>query len=78
MQCIPIDEIIFCHTHKQIAVTRADFTRTSVTVPSVTRQSNSRATEFVLSAPKEVFISKNFKLKFIQCRLSAMSKHKNK
>ena len=61
MQPIPIDEIVFCHTHKQfnlshvtiqIAVTRADFTRTSVTVPSVTGQSNSIPTNFLLSAPK--------------------------
>ena len=41
------------------AVTRADFTRTSVTVPSVTRQSNSILTKFLLGAPKEIFTSKN-------------------
>ena len=39
----------------QIAVTRADFTRTSVIVPSITRQSNLIPTKFLLSAPKEVF-----------------------
>ena len=70
MQRIPIVENVFCHTHKQlrlshvtvadpVAVTRADFTRTSVTLPSDTGQSNySIPTEFLLSAPKEVFISK--------------------
>ena len=39
----------------QIAVTRADFTRTSVTDPSVTRHSNSIPTKFLLSAFKELF-----------------------
>ena len=71
MQRIPIDKIVFCHTHKQfhlshvmasiqIAVTRADFTRTSVTDPSVTRQCNSMSTKFLLSMPKEVFTPKKF------------------
>ena len=46
----------------KIAVTRADFTRTSVTNPSVAGQSNSIPTNFLLSAPKEVFTSK-FRLK---------------
>ena len=69
MQRIPIDEIVFCRSHKQfqlmqrspieIAVTRADFTRTRVIDPSVTRESNSISTKFLLSAPKEVFTSKN-------------------
>ena len=68
MQRLPIAENIFCHTHKQfhrmllsqwlviqMAVTRADFARTSVTDPSVTRESNSIPTQFLPSAPKEVF-----------------------
>ena len=66
MQRIPIDEIVFCHTHKQLhlshvtvvdsdSMTRADFTRTSVTDPSVTRQSNSMPTTYLLGALKEVF-----------------------
>ena len=38
----------------QIAVTRANFTRTSVTDPSVTRHSNSMPTKVLLGAPKEV------------------------
>ena len=61
MQRVPIDEIAFCHTHKQFHishVTVADFTRTTVTDPSVTRQSNSIPTNFFLSAPKEVFTLK--------------------
>ena len=41
----------------QIAVTRADFTRTSVTDPSVTDQSKSMLTQFLLSASKDVFTS---------------------
>ena len=43
----------------QIAVTRADFTQTSDTDPSVTGQSNSISEKFFLSASKEVFTSKN-------------------
>ena len=69
MQRIPIDEIVFCHTHKlfylshvtvaiQIAVTRANFTRTSVTDQSITRQSNLVPTKFLLNASEEVFTSK--------------------
>ena len=65
-----IVENVFCHNNFieccylmqlsliQIAVTRADFTRTSVTDPSVTTQCNSISTKFLLSAPKEVFTSK--------------------
>ena len=62
MQRIPIDEIVFCHTHKQFhlshvmvadPVTRDDFTRTSVTC-----QSNSNPTKCLISVPKEVFTSK--------------------
>ena len=59
-------ENVFCHTHKQfhpshvtvpiqITVSRADFTRTSVTL-----QSNSIPTKYLLSAPKEVLKSKIF------------------
>ena len=70
MQRTPIDEIVFCHTHKhfhlshvtvavQIAVTRADFIRTSVTVPRVMRQCNSIPTKFLLSGRK-VLTSKNW------------------
>ena len=44
----------------QIAVGRADFTQTSVTDPIVTGQSNSIPTKLLLSAPKEVFTSKNY------------------
>ena len=43
----------------QIAVTQADFTRTSVTDPSVTGQSNLIPTKFLLSVPKEVNTSKS-------------------
>ena len=43
----------------QIAVTRADFTRTSATDPSVSRQSNSIPTKFLLSVSKEVLASKS-------------------
>ena len=39
-------------------MTRADFTRTSVTDPSVTGQCNSIPIKNFLSAPKEVFTSK--------------------
>ena len=42
----------------QIAVTRADFTQTSVTDPNFTRQPNSISIQFLLRAPKEVFTSK--------------------
>ena len=68
MQRIAIDEIVFCHTHKQFHlshVTVADpdssdsSPRTNVTDPSVTRQSNSIPTKYLLSAPKEVFTSKS-------------------
>ena len=38
-------------------MTRADFTRTSVIDPSITGQSNSIPTNFLLIAPKEVFTS---------------------
>ena len=54
MQRITIDEIVFCHTHKQfhlshvtVAVTRADFTRMSVTDPSFMGQSNSIPTKIL-------------------------------
>ena len=40
-------------------MTRADFTRTRVTVSSDTRQSNSIPTKFLLGAPKEVLTSIN-------------------
>ena len=57
MQRTPIVENVFRHTHGQfhlsyvtIAVTRADFTRTSVT-----GQSNLIPTKFLISARKEVF-----------------------
>ena len=57
MQPTQITENVSCHTHEQfqiqIAVTRADFTRTSVTP-----QSNTTPTIFLLSAPEEVFTSK--------------------
>ena len=39
-------------------MTRADFTRTTVTDPSITGQSNSMPTKCLLSTPKEVFTSK--------------------
>ena len=43
----------------QVTVIRANFTRTSVTDTSVTRQSNSIPTTLLLKAPKEVFTSNN-------------------
>ena len=69
MQRIPIVDNVFCHTHKHFHpshVTVADpdssdssrLTRTSVRDPSVTGQSNSISTTFLLSASKEVFTSK--------------------
>ena len=39
-------------------MTRADFTRTSVTDPSATLEYNSKPTKFLLSVAKEVFTSK--------------------
>ena len=39
-------------------MTRAYFTRTSVTVPSITRQFNSIPAKDLVSTPKEVFTSK--------------------
>ena len=65
MQRIPFAEIVFCNTHKQhlshvtvVDPDSSDFTRTSFTDLSVTRQSNSIPTTFLLSTPKEVFTSK--------------------
>ena len=72
MQRLPIDEIVFDHTDKQFHrmllshVTFADPDSSDSSRlyanecynPSVTRQSNSKPTTFLLSAPKEVFTSK--------------------
>ena len=62
-------EIVFCHTHKQfhlshITVADPDSSDSNrlypneITVPSVMRQSNSITVKCLISAPKEVFISK--------------------
>ena len=66
MQRIPINEIVFCHTHKQfhpshVTVADPDSSDSSRLYPNeryssgVTRQSNSILIKFLLSAPKEVF-----------------------
>ena len=47
-------------------MTRADFFRTNVQDPSVTGQPNSIPTNYLLSAPKEVFTSKSIKKKNIK------------
>ena len=46
-------------------MTRADFFRTRVTDPSITRESNSIPTKFFLSAPKEVFTSRSFMIRWL-------------
>ena len=69
MQRIPIIEIVFCHTHKQFHLSHVtladpdssnscDFTRTSVTEPSVSSQSNSKPTKVLLSARKKFSLKK--------------------
>ena len=69
MQRMTIDEIVFCHTHKNFHPSHVTFVDPdssdsnrlypkSVTDPSVVRQSNSIPTKFMLSTPKEVFTSK--------------------
>ena len=66
MQRIPVVENVFCHTHKEfhrmllshLTVADPDSSESSRLYPSVTRHSNSIATKFLLSAPKEVFTSK--------------------
>ena len=51
-------------------MTRADFTRTSVTDPRVKCQSNSIPAAFLFSAPKEVFTSKKFQSKGVPIQWS--------
>ena len=68
MQLISIDEIVFCHTHKQFHLSRVevadpDSSDLSRLYPnerysSERYASNSIPTKCLLSAPKEVFTSK--------------------
>ena len=67
MQRIPIDEIVFCHTHKQfhlshVTVADPDRSDSSRLYSNVTGQSNSIPTKVLLRAPKEVFTSINNRL----------------